>query len=240
MTGKMQVTTKIRIIFGFIFMTILILGMVIIGYNYIHVASDGFSNYSTQSIINTDISDMETKLSQSVLKTYNFLSSSDNELITKSNADIDEFIKIAKEVYNKFDYTDKKRIISSLIQKMEELRKSENDIFAAIGVFKKQYNENIRPSYNTMMELMRELDELAYIQRNSDAQHAMVSLWSGLAKCLTPLTRFAMNYSEAEGRTTLERLDALKGPLEKIQPQIVSDHSRRQQCSGSVHSGYHG
>jgi CHASE3 domain sensor protein len=92
-------TTKFKIIGGFVIMIILLAGMAGIGYNDIQKSSENFTNYRRQARINVATSDVLINLSQSVAKTYDFVTTRDSKAIAGAHKDLDELNEIADGAY---------------------------------------------------------------------------------------------------------------------------------------------
>ncbi len=220
-------TTKGKIIGGFVVMVLLIMGMAGLGYYDIQVASEGFVSYRRQANVNVATSDMITNLSQSVAKTYDFITSRNQERMKDALTDIDEFNAIVDNgmAVTRLEY--RKQAFTDLKKQMASLREVETTIRDNLDELDKQYNEVVRPSYAKMAELLKKFGDSAYTLDRMQTLHSIEALWPQYTDCLVALTRFALDYKPEDGKTTAQRLNGLAGPLNTLGQQLSTDEGKQ-------------
>jgi len=221
-------TTKFKIIGGFVTMIVLIAGMAGLGYYDIQTASDGFTSYRRQARVNVATSDMMTNLSQSISKTYDFLSTSDPKAIEGAQIDLDEFNDIVDTAISETSLEYRKQTFASFKKQAEPLRAIETTILNSIADLKKQYDDVVRKSYDAMAENLRSLGETAYRAGNVELQHSLGGIWYDFADLLTALTRFSTDYSQKDGEAAIQRLRVLADPIAAMGLQLTTTEGRRQ------------
>ena len=223
----MAMTTKFKIIGGFVVMILLLAGMAGLGYYDIEQVSNGFVSYRRQARVNVAASDMVTNIAQSVSKTYDYVSTRNAELIKNAHEDIDQFIQIADTAMSETSLEYRKQTIGDLKKQVAPLKGIETNIMQNLNALVKEYNETVRPSYNKMAELIKTLASQAHAQGNADALRAISDVWDGYADFIGPLSRYAMAYSQEEGELTSKRLETLSGHLKALERQLSTNEGNR-------------
>ena len=208
-------------------MILLITGMAGLGYYDIQVASDGFDSYRRQARVNVATSDMVTNLSQSVAKTYDFVSTRNPELIKGAHTDIDEFNALADFGASETHIDYRKLAFADAKKQIAPLKGIQTSILTNLAELDKQYNNVVRPSYDKMATLLVNLDDAAHNIRNSDLQRSLAGVWNKYSDCLTAITRFATTYSEEEGKKSLERLEGLSSLFTTLEGQLQTEGGRK-------------
>ena len=151
----------------------------------------------------------------------------DPKIIAAAHKDIDEFNAIADTAHSETHMDYRKTAFMEMKKQAEPLRTAESAILKSIGELGIQYNDTVRPSYDTMSNLMKTLGDAAHAQANVELQYSLGNIWFAFADCLTALTRFANNYSAKDAETTMQRLQALAPPAER--PGTAASDDRRAQ-----------
>ncbi len=84
-------TTKLKIIAGFLIMIILIGGVAAFGYHGVEHSSDGFKEYRKQSYVGVSATNLMVDLGSALSRTYDFVSTYDTTQIDKALEHIDTY-----------------------------------------------------------------------------------------------------------------------------------------------------
>ncbi|MCC8194036.1 MAG: methyl-accepting chemotaxis protein [Deltaproteobacteria bacterium] len=220
-------TTKWKIIGGFVVMILLIMGMAGLGYYDIQTASDGFVSYRRQARVNVATSDMVTNLSQSVAKTYDFISTRDPKAIEAAQKDLDEFVEVADNGIAETHIEYRKQAFEEMKKRIAPLRGIETTIRNSLMELNAQYNDVVRPSYDKMAEVLKNMGEAAHRLDQINTLSAIEEFWYHYSNYLTPLTRFAQTYKQEDGVVTMQRLNELAGSFKTLEERIATPEGKR-------------
>ena len=220
-------TTKIKIIAGFVIMILLIGGMASLGYIDLQESSNNFVDYRRQARVNVASSDMGTNLAQSIAKTYDFMSNYDSKLIDGALKDIDEFVELATTGEQETHIAYRKEAFAALKKQIEPLRTAERTIRDNLLDMQKQYDDIVRPSYGAMSERLKELGGISHDRDNITSLHTVADIWHAFSDCLSVLGRFAESASEEDGKTAMTRVNALAGAIDQLEAQLYTVEGRK-------------
>ena len=216
-------TTKVKIISGFIIMILLNMGVSGLGYYDIQVASDGYNNYRRHARINVASSDILIGLSTAISKTHNFISNRTPEIINSALKDLERVVTIADTAYNEAVDETRKQMFSKVKAQVGALTEAISTIRHNLDEMSQQYNQTVKPSYDKIATLLATFGEATYEQRNSDAQNSIAKVWAGFADCLPALTLFSVTFAEADGKTMLASIEKLGTPLATMERQLQTE-----------------
>ena len=228
-------TTKVKIIIGFIVMILLVGGIAGVGYIGVQNGTDGFGEYQRQSNINVACSDMMTGLAQATSFTYDFLSTGDEALIAEAQHGLDNFEKLAKAAHDETQIAYRQEGFSHLIKLIQPMKTHAERVRANTVDMLGQY-ETVRKAYGIMIDKLKEVGEMARGQHDPEILYVATEIWDDLARCLAAFGRFARSAAEEDGATALERMTNMERALQQLQDAMAD--SGRQRLVTSIMDAY--
>ena len=225
--GEYFMTTKVKIIVGFVLMILLLGGLAGIGYRDIQMASEGFIDYHRQARVNVATSDMGMALAKAVSKTYDFSMSRDGKLIDEGLQQAALFEKLGADAEAETAIQYRKDALDSLKKQIQPLKAAQANIRTSVTDMQQQYNTVVRPSYNDMAEVLKQLGDDAHDRDNITLLHAIARVWYDYSDFLPVLGRFAESSSEEDGKVSLERIVKLGPPLHDLGRLLYTEEGKK-------------
>ena len=220
-------TTKIKIIIGFIIMILLLGGMAVLGYIGIQKSSTGFVDYRRQARVNVAASDIVASTGLAMSDAWDFMFSLDPARIDRALGYVDTYEKLAKEAREETSIAYRKEGFASLEKQVAPLRAAIVSVRESRLGMQKTYNEVVRAKYAIMAEEFRDLAESAANMQNYKALHSLTTLWEGFSDCLGALGRFAESASQEDGKIAKESILAMAPDFKTLEGRIISEGNKK-------------
>ncbi len=219
-------TTKFKIISGFVIMILLLVGAVLFGYIQIQGMSDSFVTFRRNANLNVAASDILSDVQAATGDAYAFLHSRDAKLVDAALQQIARLQSFA-ESGEKEAVLESRKVgfkalqvqAQPLKQGIESVRDSVIDLQNRFGVVNKAYLD--------MMERLGKLNDAANAISNVPALHALGKIWAEFARCLTALNRLSANGDPAEGDRALERIKNMHALLAELGGTLQTEGGKR-------------
>ena len=220
-------TTKYKIITGFIVMILLVAGMAALGYYELQQSSNGFISYRSSARANVNASDMEARLYLSVAKTYDYIITKDQEKLNGATSLADAFAALAKETENEVDTQERLSVLQGLQKQAGLLKGEQLNVGTNSAALQKRFLEGVRPNYVLMMGKINDLAESARGVDNTQLLFAIHEVWHDFSLALAFIGRFAQSGMPEEGKMALERINTVEAPLDRMGGIIQTPQGRK-------------
>ena len=220
-------TTKFKIILGFVIMILLLGGMAALGFYAIQQASDGYVSYRRQARVNVAVSDMGISLSKSMAKTYDFISSLDEKAMDEGGKEIAKFEQGAVQAEGETSIPYRKEALQKLRKEIQPLKAAQSALRGSILEMQRQYQGVVRKSYDIMADKLKNLAAAASDQGNDRALYRISEVWDDFAYCIAALGRLAGSGNEVDGKAARERAVGIGNELKTLQDELISVEARR-------------
>ncbi len=220
-------TTKFKIIFGFVLMIVLTAAMAVIGYVDIEKSSDGFTDYRRQARVNIYVSDMQTALARAVSNSYDFINSYDEKLMDEADAQIAAYEDLAKNALSETHIEYRQEMLQSLIDRIQPFKDSLAEVRSSTLEIRLQYDQAIRPNVNESLTLLKDLSKNTHDMNNMESLYYVSETYSNFSLCLSSLARFAESFTAEDGEVARERLESMEPYLDRMGGYLLSSEGKR-------------
>lgn len=220
-------TTKLKIIFGFVLMIIITATMAAYGYVSLQDASNGFSQYRRLARGNVTISDMIASVNSAIARTYDFLDNENPSHIDSALNNVTTAKNLLAQAAQEAQKPDHQSRLQDIDRQLDTLKTNINSIRTSILDINRQFDSAVRPSYNTMILQLAELGQISYDRDNIMSLYSVSQLWDNFATCLTAISRFTDSRDDEDAKATEERFKVLSTLLADLGRQLHSEEGRR-------------
>ncbi|MDR2668498.1 MAG: methyl-accepting chemotaxis protein [Desulfovibrio sp.] len=228
-------STKIRIISGFILMVAILAVVSIIGYSGLNKASSLFINYVGVARLNVDTSDMESNINTSAYYLEKFMRLSDVEDMKRSIAAQQTAFEFAKQSLEYIAEPERKQMMGRASTRLEpyveELKKMEN----ILGPWYHDYQQIIRPSLKAAEKYLGEVGDLALQVNNIDLLRQTNDIWRMVANLDAAVSNFRERAVEANAAAVDRLLDQGKTLNDHFGAALTTEEGRRKFSGYQTH-----
>ncbi len=219
-------TTKIKIIAGFVLMVVLLALIGGLSYLDIQDTAKKLTDYKRLAIFSTTSSDLVAHLNDSAFHVYRFFDDNDAKNIDKAQ----EAMKKAAEAVAKCndvvllqERKDALVEIQKHVQVLSELQvKVKDNMEAAL----KQYNEHVRPTTQKLADKILEVSKLARDVNNMEITYQLSIAAEKLGKVRSSLSRFSESRDDSAAKECAARMEDLKVAISGIEPLLITEGGR--------------
>ena len=219
-------TTKCKIIAGFIFMIVLIGAMAAIGYLDIQSSSNGFSEYRRNARVNVGVSDMQSALARSVALSSDFMRSHDSAQMENATKEMTAFENLCGIVMEEIQAQARKNILANIKNTAQSLQAAQNNVRTEVMLIRSLYEKELRPNVQQSRQTLDKLGDLSYSLRNLDALNSVRDSYAKLAMSLSTLARFTENFSAAEAEATKKRFVEMSTVIAGMRNEVHSNEGK--------------
>ena len=220
-------TTKWRIIAGFVLMIAITWGVSSMGYLGIQHASTGFSEYRTQARVNVALSDMQSALARSVARSYNFMRLRDNALMDEAAAEVAVFEKLAATAMEETTIQARKDTLGKILVKLQALKADQEKVRTALLQMTVLYQKDLRPAMQKSRDILNQMGDVAFDAVNTAALNLIRNAYANLDPATSALARFSYSFDAAESQEASLLLDALGSIVGKIGDEVYTPENKR-------------
>jgi len=225
-------TTKFKIIGGFITMMVLLAGMAVLGYIEFQQTSDGFVEFRRYAGVNVTSSDLQADLFEATSRTYSFLDDFDEKKMEAALGHADAFIAKAREGEGLTQVESRRRAFQEMQKQMADFKAAQNNVRTSVLDLRNQYFTVVRVGYHKMMDQLLALgDAAAADDNNAMTLHALTKAWRPLASYVGALGRLAESGRKEDAESAAKYLASLKEALEGLN-LLVSMKAHREIMTG--------
>ncbi len=228
-------TTRLKIISGFIFMVLLTVGVATLGYLDLQSATSNFEEYRRMARFNVALSDMEARLYRTLAVNYRFMMSTDEKASEEAIGWANEFIKIANTTKNEVSEPAEEKRLDDLIASMQQFIKIQNLLRDNILAIHRQYADVVTPSANTLFKMFEVMINRSIEFNNMRSLHAASIANSECGVFLSDIGRFSESYSDADAKVAATRLALLDKGLQDVGAMLLTELGRKDFAEISKH-----
>ncbi|MDR3358014.1 MAG: methyl-accepting chemotaxis protein [Desulfovibrio sp.] len=223
---EMGMTTKIKIITGFVLMMLLAGAIAGIGYRTLGEASDGFDNFARRSGVAAIFSDIVAILGDTTTHSARFMYTRDSVHIKAALKDIDKVAGMLGEADGLVANPDDRATISVIDKSLPLIRENLGQLEASVQMVLKSYTDVLRPAELKVQEMFGVLEKIMVEAGNLASLRELIHSAHALANCRAVSSRMAMSFSEKDGERVLVRLKEMGETLTQIEPLLRTEAGR--------------
>lgn len=220
-------TTKYKIISGFLFMVLLLGGVAFLGYAYIQKASNAFDEYRRLARLNVSTSDLEVGMNKASYEVYRFVENRDPQFMDSARKTVDATADTMRETKEFIRKPDRLNTLGSIDKDMQAFRRLIDAIQKGILDSYGQYLTVVQPNAQVMAEALRGMAQQARQMKNVEALFAVNTAWSDAAGTRSAMSRFAESRSEKDGARARHNLEELNDSLKKVGSTLQTAEGRK-------------
>ena len=203
-------TTKWKIVSGFVIMVILIGIIVFLGYRGLQKSSEGFSEYRRLARLNVAISDMEIELNRLAAKLYAYIYNENEEHIDSAKKDLRALQYLIVDSEQFVTQPSTREVFSSLKNDTDTFDATVDSVRAGISSNRKQYEEVVLINAVAMINLLKEMGRTAESTQNVQGLGIICQVWGDLPQFMSSLSRFGNTHKAEDAATVHSALTQIK------------------------------
>ncbi len=220
-------TTKYKVIAGFLLVLLLLAGVSFIGYQGFGEASANFTEYDRLSKFNANTSDIEGAVYKSAYEVNRALVINDFSLMDKGGEAIKQAKSLTDDSLALVHKPDRKEIL----QEMRTVLDTYGGLVTAVkGGYVKAYDEytnSITPSFQKMTEAFDGITNQARNVSNLQVLYSISLAWNDVAHAAIWVGAFAETYNPEDAAKANKYLQNAAASVGAIGSQLVTDEGRR-------------
>ena len=220
-------TTKIKIIGGFVVMVILIGLLAVVGYRSTQQAANGFENFQEMAGFNVATSNLVTELYHSSTSVYTFANTKNEKEMDNARAAITralEDLEIALSAARK-DTTKQK--LTGLKTDVANFSEILNQIQTGILESDRIYNTSVQANLEKVMSGLRDLAKAAVEVQNTVVLFSITQVWDDLSTVRSSLSRFAQSQDPADATIVAKNIAEIETALQELSRNLQTEGGRR-------------
>lgn len=224
-------TTKWKIVSGFVIMVILIVTIVFIGYRGLHKSSEGFNEYRRLARLNVSISDMEIEVNRIASKLYAYIYNEDEGYIDSAKKDLKSFHDLIADSEEFSRQASTKEVFAALKNENAKLDTIIDSVRTGITNNRTQYEDVVLSNAVAMMNLLKEMARTAESTQNVQGLGIICRVWGDMTSLMSGLSRFANTHKAQDAATVHNYLAQIKQSIAELanflsSPRGVEDMAR--------------
>ncbi|MCC8194940.1 MAG: methyl-accepting chemotaxis protein, partial [Deltaproteobacteria bacterium] len=206
-------TTKFKIICGFVIMMVLMGGIAVLGYKDLGETSDRFLTFRRHARINVYASDIMANLGSAGTQANAFILTRDPKALEACMGHMDTMDKLFADAMQESQIPENQKMMAELRKAASEYKAGLAKLAAAIGNMQEQYDTVVAPNGMVMANLLDELAANAKRNENLIALGDVEEVWSKFGLMLSALGRFGYSRADAD-------LEAVETRVAQIRPLL--------------------
>ncbi|SBV91932.1 putative Methyl-accepting chemotaxis sensory transducer [uncultured delta proteobacterium] len=219
-------TTKYRIIVGFVVMMALMGVTSFFGYKGLGDASSRFNDYRRYARVNVLLGEIATDMNAAGTQAYVFLISRDEKAAKAAVEFMEELDRDAASAFDISGEQKNKDVLTSIRKSGVDYKNGLASLVAAVDAMNKQYSDTVTPNGMAMVGLLHDLAGVAVQFGNTQALSAVEKVWGEYALFLSALGRYAYSRSDADMKAVRMRVDTMQPLLRDIQNLVVTPEGK--------------
>ncbi|MDL2272474.1 methyl-accepting chemotaxis protein [Desulfovibrio sp. OttesenSCG-928-I05] len=220
-------TTKYKIIAGFIVMILLQGGMAALGFFGLEKAGNGFIDYRRNARVNVTASDMEAHLYLSYANTVDAILDNNMKKLDEAQTLADDFGALAKVAASEAAAPERIAVFDSMQGKAQQFKAEQGRIRVGVQALHQQYDTQVMTNGNLLIEKLTSLAEVANSTDNTRLLYAISLVWNDLAACYSSLGRFVESGNSTEGAAAAESIASMGKGIERMGALLITDEGRQ-------------
>ena len=219
--GEKIMTTKYKIIGGFIFMIVLVGGVAALSYHELDRSIRSFGEFRRNAHVNTLSSTIAAKLLTSTSQTYSFLQNPAKEKIDTALKAVDELVALSKQGEALTRVPARKTAFQALQGKTASLKTHKIAVRDSVLAFRGEYDK-VHGNFDNMAKALVSLGKFTHQADNTGALPALTKIWNDFMHSVTWLERFAESGTLDDRSTALEHIYNLHTSLATFEDTFQS------------------
>ena len=219
-------TTKYKIISGFILMIALIGGVATLGYKDLGETSVRFLDYRRHARVNVLTSDALSEMGQAGTQMNAFLLTRNEEAYKKADSHMLELDKLLEAASNETGIEERKAKLASLRKLAAEYRAGLGTLATEIKYIIGTYANTVYPEVIAMTEQLHTLAAQAQSAGNTNALVALEDVWGEYAMLLSALGRYSYSRDAADIKQVDNRIAKILPAMDRLSSILATNDGR--------------
>ncbi len=208
-------TTKYKIISGFLLMVLLAGIIAFMSYGDLRNASTNFTEYARLSHLNVTLSDVETAVNRSAYNAYRYIDDRNPDFIKAGVSDLEALEKLTKDAISYTVLPERRAMLENVLGMGQKLRLEMGELQHGMDNAKKQYATALA-AMRDMAAAMKAMADQTLAVSNSQALFEIVTVFSPFTLTVASLSRF----DESLQQKDIEQMKASLETLRKTVPAL--------------------
>ncbi len=219
-------TTKWKIISGFLLMMVLLAAVAGIGYRSLQEASKGFENYRRLAKFNAATNDMETCLNRMAYNTFRFLESKDSGFMKLAGEALKSAQERIKECEEYVVRPERKKMLETLsadtLEQEKRLVEIERGVLAGYNTF----SNNVQNAVRDLTAELTKTAEQARDRQNTQALFEVSDVLKDLTFARNRLAAYAASRSPEDAKRVQESLDGMARSIGTLRNLAATEEAK--------------
>ncbi len=220
-------TTKYKIILGFLLMMVLLGTVSFLGYNGVQRSSEGFTEYRRLARLNVATSNLDSAVYAAAFHISQFLDSRDPADAEKSRRALASAKTKVKEALDFVVNPKRRAALQTIGDDLEAFRNHVDNVEKALLETHNIYKTTTRPQVRAMAQRLLDLSEMAKSINNIDAMATLSSIWFHLSAARSSISRFLESHLPADAEQARERLANTAKAVKILEADLRTDTGRK-------------
>jgi methyl-accepting chemotaxis protein len=229
-------TTKYKIIVGFVVMVGLLGTVVFFGWSGVNKSSQGFEDYARLSELNIAGSNMEVAMVNAAVELHRFLSSRNEERIRDLKTFVDEALTQLAIVEKHSEMETSAKLVKKLREDLATFSKLSEQVAGSVMSSQAQYTNVVLPGARRVITDLEAMARNAEEGSNIRALGRISEVWSKNSFLLSAISRFEYSRSEEDARLVRGYLDDMHKAMKLLQAEIIT--ARNQQLYNDLEKAH--
>jgi methyl-accepting chemotaxis protein len=220
-------TTKIKIITGFIVMVVLLGGVSLIGFRGLNSASTLFLEFNRLSSLNVVTSDSVSSINASAYYLEKFMRLSDDKDMDRSIAAQEKTLAAAQEAFDHTVVPERKKMMEQTVTRLREYVDTLREMKNGFAPWYDEYMQVIEPAFEASENILGEVGDLALQAGNSAALGQINDVWRMLVSLSRAIDSFRLRGSAENASGVDKLLEQAKAVNERFHASLVTEAGDR-------------
>ncbi len=220
-------TTKVKIILGFLIMNFLLGGVAFLGYTDVQRSSVGFTEYDRLAKFNVNMSDMGTAMFTAGYNVSQFLDSRKPADMDQAREAMVAALEEAKQARALAVKPDRQKKLDDLQKDLAAYRADMDVIQKNVAAAYSTYTGAVLPSMKAVQQALVDATKHAKSANNLAALEAISAVWVPFADSRSASSRFAGSRSPEDAARVRELLGFVDAPLKALSAELRTDDGRK-------------
>ena len=220
-------TTKLKIIAGFVLMVLLTGGIATLGYRDLGDASLRFDEYRRLARLSVGLSDVESDVYKALYKSYEYITTLDGKAMDEGMGHMRTLQeRIQKEVQPLVVKEERKKDVQAIMGAAGAFLKIQEGVRENLNALTAQFRQRVLPQGEKLANL---LDEVAVASRdlnNISTVYAAAEAWGRYGHYLSVLNRFVYTRSDKDAAAVREYAKNLDAVLERLGLELQTQRGK--------------
>ncbi len=219
-------TTKFKIVAGFVIMIALMAALAFFGFKGLEASSDGFNEYRRLARFNVLTSEMTGSFNSLLSHVHDYSANGNMQSMEQARRDLSRIMEQARETMQFIKIESRKRDITDITGKESELRATMDSISGNLAAVTKQYTDVVLPLSQEMSERMVAISAHSMNVNNIEASDAMQVCQKHLGEARSEISRFSASQDAGDGERALKALEVVGFDIQNTGPVVMTKSGR--------------